>query len=399
VSLVVADRPRARRRGTGVVDGVARRLSPRAGAAVRFAFVRQSRDPTGPRTGLVGMVAVVGGVVGALTFGSSLDGLVEHRARWGQTYDLQVGQGRQDPVGDDVVAAQRADPHVSALALLADVGANVGRHRFDVAAIAPITGSNEVHLFDGRLPEGTDEIAIGKVDARTFAVGVGDDVVVDGPGGSLTLRVTGIGVMPAVAGGDGMGHGGLMTLDGLRLVDPDVATSVLGIRLRPGTSSHAVQQRLLAATSAAAQPGDPPGAIVNLQRVRSIPYVVAGILGMLALLNLGHQLVLATQRRRRDLAVLRALGADGRWVTGVVHWQASLFAGLVVALGTPLGIVLGRVVYRAFVDRIGGLQTVSLPVAAFGLTFVGMVALANIVAAPNARRARRRPPSGILAEE
>jgi predicted lysophospholipase L1 biosynthesis ABC-type transport system permease subunit len=31
---------------------------------------------------------------------------------------------------------------------------------------------------------------------------------------------------------------------------------------------------------------------------------------------MGHQLILSARRRRRDLAVLRALGADRRWVTG-----------------------------------------------------------------------------------
>ena len=68
---------------------------------------------------------------------------------------------------------------------------------------------------------------------------------------------------------------------------------------------------------------DRPAAIINVARARSVPYVVAGVLVVLALLNLAHHLILSAPRRRRDLAVLRALGADSRWVTGVVHWQAS----------------------------------------------------------------------------
>src|SRR5205085_9819898 len=121
-----------------------------------------------------------------------------------------------------------------------------------------------------------------------------------------------------------------------------------GIRLRGGAAAAAVRARLHAATGVNIGPSDRPGEIVNIARVRPIPYVVAAILGLLPLVDLGHQLVLATQRRRRDVAVLRALGADGRWVTGVVHWQASLFTLLVVTVGTPLGIVIGRAVYRAF---------------------------------------------------
>jgi ABC-type lipoprotein release transport system permease subunit len=116
-------------------------------------------------------------------------------------------------------------------------------------------------------------------------------------------------------------------------------------------------------------------------------------------LKLAHHLILSTRRRRRDLAVLRALGADRRWVTGVVHWQATLFTIVVVALGAPVGIAAGRVVYRTFVDRIGAVDTVTLPFGFVALTIVGLIALANIVAAPSAYRARRQPPAGILADE
>jgi ABC-type lipoprotein release transport system permease subunit len=130
-----------------------------------------------------------------------------------------------------------------------------------------------------------------------------------------------------------------------------------------------------------------------------VAYLVAAVLGVLMLLSLAHHLILSTHRRGRDLAVLRALGADRRWVTGVVHWQASLFTIVVVALGAPIGIAAGRVVYRNFVDRVGAVDTVTLPVAFFALAFVVLVALANVVAAPSAHRARQRPPARALADE
>jgi hypothetical protein len=399
VALVLADRPRPRRRRPTVVDGLARRVPSRPATALRFAFVRQSRDASGPRTAIVGMVAVVGLLVGALTFGASLEGLVDHPARWGDTYELGIGQGGFDAVPDGVVEAVQADPDVSGLALTASVGASVGTHRFDVASIQPIRGSVDVHVFEGRLPESVDEIAIGRVDARELHLGVGDDIVVTAGGSQHALRITGEALMPAVQGGDGIGRGGLVTPAGVRQLDPEAVPTEVGIRVRPGASVAAVRERLEAATHLGVGPDDRPGPIINMGRVRDIPYVVAAILGVLGLLNLGHQLLVSTQRRRRDLAVLRAMGADGRWVTGVVHWQATLFTLLVVALGAPLGIVLGRVLYRAFVDRIGALPTVTVPFGAFALTLLGLVALANVVATPNALRARRRPPSGLLSEE
>jgi FtsX-like permease family len=129
------------------------------------------------------------------------------------------------------------------------------------------------------------------------------------------------------------------------------------------------------------------------------PYLVAAVAGVLALLNLAHHLILSTRRRRRDLAVLRALGADRGWVTDVVHWQASLFTIVVVALGAPIGIAAGRVVYRTFVDRIGAVDTVTLPFGLYALTLAGLVALANVMAAHSAHRARHQSPADSLTDE
>ena len=52
-----------------------------------------------------------------------------------------------------------------------------------------------------------------------------------------------------------------------------------------------------------------------------------------------------------------------------------------------------------FVGRIGAVDTVTLPLAALSATFVGLVALANIVAALNAHWAGQPPPAAILTVE
>jgi ABC-type lipoprotein release transport system permease subunit len=146
-------------------------------------------------------------------------------------------------------------------------------------------------------------------------------------------------------------------------------------------------------------PPDRPGVIVNLDRVRAIPYVVAGTLALLAILSLTHLLILSAGRRRRDVAVLRALGADRHWVTTAVHWQATLFTAVVLALATPVGIVAGIIVFRAFVGQMGALDTVTVPVLAFVASLVALLGLVNVVAAGNAWRARRQSPARNLAVE
>jgi hypothetical protein len=401
VSVAVADReaPGAARAGrVTVVETVAARVPVRVATALRFAFTRQARDPTRPTSTVVGVAAVVGLLAGALTFGASLRGLVDRPALWGASFDLAIGAGGGG-LSPEVRRQLADDPDVAALTLLGTVLTTAGSEGFDVTGMQPVLGSTAPHLFEGRLADGADEIVLGRVAARRLHVGVGDDLEVVGADGPRTLRVTGVGVLPGAEGGDGVGEGGLVTFDGLRRIDRSAEPTVAGIRLRAGASPDAAAQRIAESTGMATGPLDRPGVIINVARARPIPYVVAAVLGVLVLLNLVHHLVLSTRRRRRDLAILRALGADGRWVTGVVHWQASLFTIVVVALGAPLGIAAGRVVYRAFVGRIGAIETVTVPIGVFALAFGGLVLLANVVAVPSARRTRQQSPSGILADE
>jgi hypothetical protein len=55
-------------------------------------------------------------------------------------------------------------------------------------------------------------------------------------------------------------------------------------------------------------------------------------------------------------------------------------------------------VFHAFVDHVGAVDAVTLPFGLFGLAVVGLLALANLVAAPSASRLRRQVPSRILAD-
>jgi ABC-type lipoprotein release transport system permease subunit len=399
VAVAVMDNARSGiGRPTGV-DTVARRLPVRAATALRFAFTRQAREPTRPMAAVVGAALVVAILAGALTFGASLGDMVERPARWGADFDLVLGQGG-GALPDDVRTRIESDPDVAALTLFGTIITTVETDGFDVTGMLPVVGSTAPHVFEGRLAEGADEIVIGRVVARRLGVGVGDDLEVVGPAGPRTLRITGLAVLPGVEGGDGVGEGGLVTFDGVRRLDPSAAPTAAAIRLRPGAAPDAAAERLSANTGMAVGPGfNPPSVIVNVARARAIPYLVATVAGVLVLLNLAHHLILSTRRRRRDLAVLRTLGADRRWISGVVHWQASLFTIVVVALGAPIGIAAGRVVYRTFLDRIGAVDTVTLPFGFYALTLAGLVALANVVAAHAARRARRQPPAASLADE
>jgi hypothetical protein len=337
-------------------------------------------------------------MIGALVFGASVGELVEQPGRWGNNFDLGVGQGG-DALPNDVISRLTHERGVAAVTLFATVTATADSAGFYVTGMRVIQGSSRTHLFDGHLARQSNEMVIGRVASRRLSVGVGDRLSVSGPAGRRTYRITGIGVLPSVEGADGVGEGGLVSFAGLHRLDPSAVPTAAGLRLRLGSSTE-IAKRLSTDTGMAVGPGfDPPAAIVNVGRVRAMPYLVAGVLGALAVLNLAHQLILSSWRRRRDLAVLRAIGANNQDLTRIVHWQTSLFTLAVIAIAAPVGMVAGRLVYRAFVDRIGAVEAVTVPTNLLMLAFVALVALANVVAVPIAYRTRRRSPAAFLAEE
>jgi len=398
VSLRAADHQPRRASGPSWVERIAGRLRPaQVSTAFRFAFTRPGDGTSGQRVAVVGMVAIFGLLVGALTFGASLGGFVDAPGRWGQNFDVSVGAGGGG-LSDEVRSAIEADPNVTGLTLFGTVLTSVGTDSFDVTGLLPVVGSVTPVMLAGRLPQGEDEIAIGRVAADRFDVGVGDELVVTGAAGPVTLRVIGLAVVPGVEGGDGIGEGGLVTFPALQRIDPLAQLTAAGIRLRPDTPREAVAA-LAERTGMGIGRFDQPPAIINLTRVETIPYVIAAVLAALALLSLAHQLVLSAERRRRDVAVLQALGADRAWVTGLVHWQATLFTAVVMALALPAGIIAGLIVFRSFVGRLGALDTVSVPLLTLGLSLVVLGVLVEVVAAVNARRARRRRAAWTLTAE
>ncbi len=124
--------------------------------------------------------------------------------------------------------------------------------------------------------------------------------------------------------------------------------------LRAGANVQAAARRLDAV--AAAIPGGkaftftPPDPIPEVQEIQDLellPVALSAFLALLAISAVGYALSMAVRRRRHDLAVLRALGITRRQARLVVTTQASLLAVIGLAFGVPLGIALGRVIWRA----------------------------------------------------
>jgi hypothetical protein len=396
VALIVGDRENRTPRRHGLVEPLASRLRPASAAiGMRFALTRHPRDPS-VRAPIIGLILVLGVLVGALTYGASLGRFIDEPARYGSNFDFATGAGG-DTVPEEVSALLDSDPDVADVTLFGTLLASVGSTALDITGMQPARGMLEPDLLAGRLPRSEEEIVLGRVAARQLDVKLEDELVVVGAGGPVSFEITGLAVIPSVEGGDGIGEGGVVTLEGLRRLDPEAQLGVAAIRLRPGATGAA--ERIGETIGTTVGLPDKPSTVVNLERVRSTPFIVAGSLAALAVLSMSHQLIMSTRRRRRDLAVLRALGAHRRWVTSVLHWQVTLLATTVAALALPLGIVAGRLVYQGTIDRIGARADLSLPYVMLGSMVVALLILGNAAATLPARRVRHERPARILADE
>lgn len=386
-ALVLAARGDRHRRPVSFMESLVAkvgRLRPAMG--LRFAFARHPRDAGGVSTPVAGLFALLAVLVATATFADSMDTLLDDPARQGVTYDTAVGQGGGE-VPDEAASMIADDPDVASLTLLGNIRLSVDGAGLDVAGYESVTGDLGLRVLDGTIPTADDEVALGSTSASGLDVGVGDQLTVQAATGERRLDVVGIVVVPGVEGGDGLGKGGLVTAATLRALDDNAALSFAAIDLRPGTDTAEAENRLGEALGFELGPPDLPTAIVNLDRVRSSPYVVAGILATLALLSLGNLLVVALRHRAKEVAVLRAVGADRRLVGGVAHWHAVVFTLVLAALAAPVGIALGRLVFRwAIADRIGVAADTFVPVVGLLVTLAALVLVADLVAQATLRR-------------
>ena len=119
------------------------------------------------------------------------------------------------------------------------------------------------------------------------------------------------------------------------------------------------------------------------------PLLLGAVLALLAAGTLIHVLVTGVRRRRRDLAMLKALGLTRRQVLAVVEWQAAALAAVALLFGVPLGILAGRWSWAVFAGAAGVWPAASVPVPLVLATIPVTVALAALIAAGPGRAAAR----------
>jgi ABC-type lipoprotein release transport system permease subunit len=412
---VAAARRQASTRRSAVASAVARSGAPvpmLIGA--RFALeAGRGRTSVPVRPALIGAFMGVVGIVGAFTFSHGVSDAAAHPSRFGQTFQLKafIGLNGDDPpakvlaqawhalMSSDLTVA--ADDTRTAVATGAggDVSVSLWEHRAEAKSLPTAT-------LSGRVPRTANEVMLAPQTLTAMHAHVGGTVVLTGNGGPRTLTVTGSGLVPE-GPHNGYADGGWVSRAGYDSLFTGYKFRLWLIAVPEGTDPESAAAALTtsivkavpAAKGLEIEPGDLPTEVAEIRQVRTLPVLLGAFLAILAVGAVGHALATAVRRRSRDLAVLRAVGMTQWQCRWVVITQASVLALIGLAFGVPVGLALGRTVWR-FVAEYTPILYVP-PLATWALLLVTPAALmiANTLAAWPARRAARMRVSQILRAE
>jgi hypothetical protein len=123
-----------------------------------------------------------------------------------------------------------------------------------------------------------------------------------------------------------------------------------------------------------------PLEVVETRRAGGLIWTFVGLLGATVAATLGHALAAAVRQRRRDCAILKALGFTRHQVVGAVLAQSLAVVMLALLVSLPLGTALGRLSWRAFADEIGVVDTPVVPVLGLLIVVVGTLLAACLLA-------------------
>ena len=408
-------------------------MSAASVAGARLALERGRGRTAVPVVSSLAIVAVgIGAFVAASTFAVNLAGVTHRSELWGKTWD-EVISTQNDAFNEDpeaqrsyTMAARAAlaqDPDVLAVASI-DSGAPTivyGPHDpsnglgITAMSIDNVKGSLDPPILEGRAPRDPHEVVLGprlikalgiKLDAEhppTVQIGF------QGAGDKrATFRVVGRGVIPPLGNYGQLGYGlwvyAQFPIDEM-LNDVGVAppTTDVIVRWRPGADTDAVITRLKKSFPTVGRGGGLVGGkfadAVNFGGVQGAPLIVGGVLALLGAAALVHVLVTSIRRRRRDLAILKTIGFVRGQARRAVAWQATIMVVIAAAIGTPLGIIGGRWLWRQVAEGIGVLARPALSVITLALLGPSVIVLANLIAAFPARAAARTKPALVLRAE
>jgi hypothetical protein len=390
-------------------------------AGVRFALESgEGRNSTPVRSAILGTVLAVTVLMTTLTFGASLDGLVSRPSLYGWNWNYAILSGFAG--AEDMPAHQSAtflneDRDIQSWAGVYTVGGKLDGVRESMLAEQP-GASVAPPILSGHGLEKANQVVLGSATLDQLHKHVGDTVTFsNGKTTGTTLTIVGTATMPAIEDGLGMGTGAVVAMSDfptslLNLQSSSIpGPNIFLIRIRTGVAAGAAYRSVLKVNrkinnvpNAQGSAGGVvkvlrPEEIVNFHSMGTTPTIFATGLATGAIAALGITLGASVRRRRRDLAMLKALGFTQRQLASAIAWQATVAAVFGAVLGVPLGIVIGRELWMLFARSINAVPSPSTPLLATVAVGLGTIVFANVVAAVPGRIAARTSTALVLRAE
>jgi putative ABC transport system permease protein len=292
---------------------------------------------------------------------------------------------------------------VTAAATIAGSDMDIGGEVAWVHTFAPIDGVADVPALpvrEGRAPRTDREIAVGGVTLREIDREIGDTVTVTSiaRGESYEMEIVGEAIMNDTFEAS-PGRGGSVTPEFIAEAAPEVANDPMIIELAAGADADAVAEELQALYDGLVQGPVPQVALRNVDRIRYLPSVMAGVVVVLAIASLVHALLLSVGRNRRPFGVLKAIGFTRSQVFGTVACQATAFALVAVVVAVPVGVFLGRQGWELVAEGLGVPVVPVVPVMPVVAVVVGALVVANVIAVYPALRAAHLRTAAALRSE
>ena len=417
-------RSRPQRRSVPLAVGIGRAaavagLPATALIGIRHALERgRGGQPVG--TALLGTVMAVAALCATAVFGGSLTHLISSPALYGapfQAYFAGNGEpGSQAVVTGPLLDSLRKDRAIEQITLGAFVEVNVNGRHVRTVAMTPVRGPALLSAVDGRLPRGDGDIMLGVATMRATGARLGGTVQVtvsDPAGVPHEARFHVIGRAALNAGTGGLVNGAVMTTSAFigaqcppgrgqsacqRAVRHGMGTVVL-VRAAPGPAGSAAMARHIREYRSLTNLPGKPTVLVNFGESVNFPLLFGVAMSLFGAATMVHLLLVSVTRRRTETGLLKVLGFVRRQVAAAVCWQATAVTLVGIAVGAPIGIAAGKVLWRVFATNFGVVPVPVVEPLLLAALVAGVLAAANVLAAVPALLAARSHPGQLLRAE
>jgi hypothetical protein len=372
-------------------------------------------------TALIATVLAVGALVASSIFGASLSNLLATPRLYGANWQIDLESVSSTKL-HDIVATYKNNPVVTRLTYGGE-GKFVDVDGVPVQTIYVhvVKGPMVYSLVSGHYPRGDNEMDLGQTSLHQVGVHIGSKVAVsvvalNGAKGSSTMRVVGTIVIPPIVGIGGLGDGALMTVQAIerlacstgpaskpcvraiqtKLNDGGAWSVAIGVRR--GSAGRHLTEQLERKYAVNYDVQSLPTNLVNFGQAVDFPLLLGLTIALFGIATLAHLLFVSVTRRRRQFALLKVLGFVRRQVKWAMCWQSTTIAVIGVVFGVPLGLVVGKRVWREFATSLGAVPQAVVPTLSIVLLAAVIIVGALVLALVPANLAARISPAEALRE-